>query len=92
MTNKFELGKHVISGDLMKWAAENNTYIALIACWQRHAEGDWGDVSEFDASENDRDVECGGLLLSAYEIKGRRILILTEADRSLTTIMFNDEY
>lgn len=60
---------------------------------QRHASGDWGDLSAHDQRENEIAVQRGGLrILSAYELEGIRFWIVTEADRSTTTILLPEEY
>ena len=59
----------------------------------RHQQGDWGDISAEDATENNFSVTHGFRVLSAYALRdGTRIWILTEADRSATTILLPDEY
>ncbi len=58
----------------------------------RHQCGDWGCVSPEDALENDFSVENGFRVLSAYDIAGERVWIITEADRSATTLLFPSEY
>ncbi len=59
----------------------------------RHAVGDWGDITEEDRRENERAVAAGCRLLSAYTLRdGTRIWIITEADRSSTTILLPGEY
>ncbi len=59
----------------------------------RHASGDWGDVSKGDARLNDAAVKDGDRLLSAYAtVDGQRIWIITEADRSSTCILLPEEY
>ena len=58
----------------------------------RHIYGDWGVVDAEDAKANDLAVENGGRLLSAYDIDDTRIWIITEADRSVTTLMLPEEY
>ena len=59
----------------------------------RHQGGDWGEVPPEDAAENDRSVEQGFRILSAYKLKtGVKIWLITEADRSATTILLPDEY
>ena len=59
----------------------------------RHQAGDWGDVSEEDQQENEFSLERGFRLLSAYTLKtGVRIWIISEADRSATTILLPDDY
>jgi len=59
----------------------------------RHKLGDWGDLSIEDQVENELSLKAGYRLLSAYEAKGLpKIWIITEADRSVTTILFPSEY
>jgi hypothetical protein len=58
----------------------------------RHIRGDWGDVPAEDADENQRSIERGFRVLSAYEIAGERVWIITEADRSVSTLLFPREY
>lgn len=59
----------------------------------RHCRGDWGDVGVEDAAANDRAAAAGGRLLSAYTLAdGMKIWIITEADRSATTILLPEEY
>ncbi len=61
---------------------------------RRHVSGDWGEVSEEDAQENEFSLREGLRLLSAYRIsQGQRtVWIITEADRSATTILLPSEY
>jgi len=58
----------------------------------RHASGDWGEVCDEDKQANEQALINGDRLLSAYDVMGKRIWIITEYDRSLTTILFPDEY
>ena len=59
----------------------------------RHVEGDWGDVDDFDREENCRALMEGSRLLSAYpSSKGIRFWIITEWDRSVTTVLLPEEY
>jgi hypothetical protein len=59
----------------------------------RHVNGDWGEVTDADKQENERSVEQGLRILSAYTTSaGDTIWILTEADRSATTILLPEEY
>lgn len=59
---------------------------------QRHACGDWGDVPPEDAQANEEAVQHGHRILSSYQIHGERVWIITEADRSLSTFLFPQEY
>ena len=59
----------------------------------RHAAGLWGDLSDNDRVANDMAVEHGGRILSAYgSTNGIRFWIITEADRSATTVLLPDDY
>jgi len=59
----------------------------------RHVNGDWGDVPDADKQENEASVEQGFRVLSAYTTSaGARIWVLTDADRSVTTILLPHEY
>lgn len=65
--------------------------------WQaalcRHLRCDWGAVCERDWNANDNAVQSGERLLSAYTTKtGVKFWIITEADRSATTILLPEEY
>ncbi len=60
---------------------------------KRHANGDWGDVCAEDKAENELSLKEGFRLLSAYHLPdGCKIWIITEADRSATTILLPEEY
>lgn len=60
---------------------------------RRHQNGDWGDVPPDDAEENRRSLENGWRLLSSYSLIGsERLWIITEADRSATTLLLPSEY
>ncbi len=60
---------------------------------KRHVTGDWGDLDEEDKAENDRSVREGCRILSAYRLSnGTKIWIITEADRSATTLLLPSEY
>ena len=60
----------------------------------RHLRGDWGDLCEEDKQENEFSVRNGFRILSAYKLNGdgQKVWIITEADRSATTILLPDEY
>jgi hypothetical protein len=59
----------------------------------RHINRDWGDLDEEDRKENEYSLERGFRLLSAYKTNaGDRLWIITEADRSVTTLLLPEEY
>lgn len=60
---------------------------------RRHHIGDWGDVSEADAAENELSITEGFRILSAYQVNEVfRLYVITEADRSSTTVLLSTEY
>ena len=59
----------------------------------RHINRDWGELDEDDRKENEYSLEHGFRLLSAYKTNaGDRVWIITEADRSVTTLLLPEEY
>lgn len=59
----------------------------------RHVFGDWGQVCQDDREANQAALQNGTRLLSAYEVPGgQRLWVLTEADRSVTTLMCPSDY
>lgn len=83
------LGKTVITRAALG-SLNNDDVIAAI---HRHARGDWGECDKDDAMENERSLREGGRLLSVYTDRGgTRFWIITEADRSVTTILLPSDY
>ena len=59
----------------------------------RHVTGDWGELDDEDKAQNDLSVKNGLRILSAYTLQtGERIWLITESDRSATTILLPSEY
>ena len=60
----------------------------------RHENGDWGDVDAEDKATNDRSVSAGhGLVMSTWPMPdGSHVWVITEGDRSATTVLLPDEY
>ena len=66
---------------------DSSTYLA------RHQSGNWGDIDAHDRKENQRSLEQGFRLMSVYSLStGVKIWVITEADRSVTTILLPEEY
>jgi hypothetical protein len=62
-------------------------------CLDRHTRGDWGDLGDDDRCANQIGLEQGLRLFSAYNDRsGCRFWIITEADRSATTVLLPDDY
>ena len=94
MQGKFPLGQLVWTRGVADLVADNPAFARFAtASLKRHAQGDWGTLSEEDRKENELSLKQGFRLLSAYESPGLpKIWIITEADRSVTTTLFPDEY
>ncbi len=90
-TAKFPLGRTVATPgalDALKEARESPAYYL-----DRHITGDWGDVPPEDAQENELSLKEGFRILSAYTLSTEvKIWVITEADRSSTTILLPEEY
>jgi hypothetical protein len=74
-------------------AAAALTQTEILTALRRHMAGDWGDVDEHDWQENELSLREGFRLLSAYHTDtGVTFWIITEADRSQTTVLLPDDY
>ena len=59
----------------------------------RHARGDWGELGADDIAENEFSLKNGFRLLSSYSTAtGQKLWVITEADRTLTTLLLPDEH
>ena len=95
----FSTGQIVATRRVYDLSYENPDFARFIQkSLNRHVKGDWGDVDEEDKQTNDQALKEGSRLLSAYNdnrfLKNgvATLWIITEADRSSTTILFPDEY
>ena len=95
--NKFALGTLVTTQDVhaeMIWDSQFAEFV--LTCIARHKACDWGDLCDSDKLQNDEAVRTGDdRIFSDYENKdhpGWRIWIITELDRSATTVLFPIEY
>ena len=87
----FELGQTVATpGALDALEMNSQTPAEFLS---RHARGDWGSVCEEDAELNNQALIDGSRLLSSYSLKdGTKLWIITEADRSSSTLLLPEEY
>jgi hypothetical protein len=88
---KFNLGQLVATpGALSALEEAGQDAIEFVS---RHASGDWGDLSEDDRNENEFSLAHGLRLLSTFTLKnGDKLWIISEADRSSTTLLLPNEY
>lgn len=86
---RFALGQTVITRGALNELSETDVQNGLA----RHGRGDWGDVCDDDKQANDDALTYGARLLSAYHTTtDRKFWIITEADRSATTVLLPEEY
>lgn len=91
MNTRFRPGKTVITRGAMAALAESAQQPGDFL--SRHLNGDWGELCEEDKQTNEEALELDLRILSAYRtLAGSRLWIITEADRSVTTILLPEEY
>lgn len=91
MITRFDLGRVVSTPGALHCLEQAG--VGLVQLLARHATGDWGDLCPDDWVLNDRAVEEGERILSAYPLStGERVYVITEADRSVTTLLLPSEY
>ncbi len=90
MRGRLPLGRVVATQGALRMMAEaGEEPLSFLA---RHAAGDWGELCSRDRRENELSLEHGWRVLSSYTLGGERIWVITEADRSATTILLPEEY
>jgi hypothetical protein len=89
--NRFQPGQVVATpGALAAIEASGESVSTYL---NRHVSGDWGVVEAEDARENEYAVILKMRIMSVYLLKsGVRFCVITEADRSATTVLLPDEY
>jgi hypothetical protein len=91
-TPRFPLGQRIVATPGALEALEDAQQ-APFEFLRRHVAGDWGDVDAEDKALNDQALLDGTRLLSSYRTsKGQTIWVITEADRSVTTILLPEDY
>ena len=82
----FPLGQVVATANASVRLTTEEVLVAPVAC------GDWGDLDPEDALANDAALWQGGRLFSAYGQGEYRFWVITEPDRSATTVMLPEDY
>jgi len=90
----FPLGQLVMTRGVADQVAEDSDFAKFcLRSLVRHAKGDWGDLCKEDAAENEDALKVGNRLMSVYKLKDdQKIYIITEWDRSVTTILWPSDY
>ena len=86
---KFPFGRLVATPNALAQIPNDEILKALA----RHLQGDWGNLDSEDRGANDRALKNGGRLLSVYHsVQKTKFWIITEADRSVTTVLLPEDY
>jgi hypothetical protein len=89
LTPKFELGEVFATANAVATFAND----VLLACLNRHAAGDWGDLDDEDKEANESALRNGSRILSCYSIPEKgKLWAITEHDRSSTTLLLPSDY
>lgn len=93
----FDMGKVVMTRGVADKVAASETYAFLVQkALQMHSDGVWGDVCDEDWESNQNALRDGDRLFSVYIMSELdpedKIWIITEADRSTTTVLLPEEY
>jgi len=89
MHGKFFCGRVVMTRNAQSTLPIPDVQAALV----RHANGDWGEVCDEDRQANEDALRGGARLLSVYhDSRGTKFWIITEADRSATTVLLPEDY
>ncbi|MEJ7929858.1 hypothetical protein WG922_07730 [Ramlibacter sp. AN1015] len=87
----FPLGRLTATANLLRHMEQHG--IDPLTYLSRHASGDWGDLGKQDKLANDVALVDGTRILSKYVLPtGEAVYVITEWDRSITTMLFSSEY
>ncbi len=88
---RFPLG-HIAATPGVLAALDGDSGLAALLL-TRHARGDWGDICAEDSALNNESLETGGRIMSVYKLfHGETVWVITESDRSVTTLLLPEEY
>ena len=93
--SKFELGNLCLTRGVFHECEKDAVFFEFVKnSVRRHASGDWGDMSADDKNENEYSLGKQLRIFSAYNFQGedKKVWVITEADRSITTVLFPDDY
>jgi hypothetical protein len=88
-TALFPLGQCVITANARDVLHPEDVKLAI----DRHASGDWGDLCDSDRAENELALASALRLFSRYRDRwGQKFYVITEHDRSVTTVLLPEDY
>lgn len=85
---KFPLGRTFVTANAAELLEEEK----IGAMLTRHVSGDWGDLDDADKLLNEHALQNGARLLSRYDVGGSVFYVITEHDRSVTTVLLPEDY
>jgi len=87
----FPLGKTVATHGALEALQKNNQ--SPLEYFERHQHGDWSELCEEDREANEQALKNGDRIFSVYHVKDNvKLYVITEHDRSATTILLPQEY
>ena len=90
---KFSLGQLVMTkGVHSKIKDDVDFAVGVLDAFERYQRCDWGDLCDEDKAENEQAQKDGERIFALYNIGNAKIYIITEWDRSVTTILLPEEY
>jgi hypothetical protein len=89
--SKFKLGITVCTPAAQDLLGAHS--VSMVSLLDRHSACDWGDVGIDDALANDAALKDGSQILSVYKVGAKdKVLVITEWDRSITTVLLPSDY
>ena len=90
---KFELGEVVVTNGIEEKMIQDQDFADFVnKSLYRYTDGDWGNLDKLDRKSNDEALVEHQRLFGSYDYKGETVWFITEWDRSVTTILFPQEY
>lgn len=90
---KFKAGKIYMTIGIDNALKQNKGFFKeIIGCFEKYLTGNWGNLTESDMEANNIALTNGERILGAYNTSQGKVYIITECDRSTTTILFANEY
>lgn len=87
---RFSLGNTYATSGVTQWAEHEKADLSRYL--RQHHCGQWGDLCSEDKQANEDALVSGARIFSSYKIGEKKIFVITESDRSMTTIMLASEY
>lgn len=90
MPHLFSLGQIVVTRNCLNYAQEHGVNLTELV--ERHVSGDGGNLCKADQQLNDLAIKTDGRVFSSYTINKTKFYVITEWDRSYTTVMLTEDY